>query len=160
MSDGCGSVLSDPLSNALTYVTKCIALCHKFHGKPVHFKKYLEPARVLLSYIWMELNNPAPVIGLADVVLSEPLSENESEKAASQRHRATIRMYACEAMSRMGNPEGGLSYFQPGEVDSNIEFLPDTCLKTGRVDLKASVQLSLGRVQSLARILKAAKESD
>ena len=117
------STPSDLLSKAMSYTNKCITLCHKNHSK---LKSFLEPARVVLAYIWMELNNPAPVMRLADLVLAEPLPDHDNRsKSESQGLRAAIRMYACEAMSLMGNPKGGLKYLSREEVDSVVGFLSD-----------------------------------
>ncbi len=151
------SCLSELLSKALSYVTKCIALCHKGHQKPSHYIRLLEPARVSLAYIWMELNNPAPVTRLADLVLGEPLPEDDDEKKMeSQGLRATIRMYACEAMSLMGNPKGGLKYLSSDNADVVAGFLSEGTKQVHDNDyLKTSVNRT---VESLSRTLRTGKD--
>jgi hypothetical protein len=156
---------SDLLSKAMSYTNKCITLCHKNHSK---LKSFLEPARVALAYIWMELKNPAPVMRLADLVLAEPLPDHDDRtKSESQGLRAAVRMYACEAMSLMGNPKGGLKYLSREEVDSVVVFLSDARNRArgigimgdnndrdphaDPVDLKASIAMT---VESLSQTLQ------
>lgn len=114
----------NPLPTAVTYLTRCMALCHELPKQSDFCKRILESARVSLAFVWLELNNPASVVCLADVVLSEELPTEQSELAISQRHRATIRLYACEAMSLMGNPKGGLKYL-PDDLNDIFDFVSD-----------------------------------
>ncbi len=123
-------------------------------------KKYLESARVSLAYLWMELNNPAPVIRMADTVLAVPLESSDSigydenEFVSSQRRRAMIRIYACEAMCLLGNPEGGLRYLKNGKTDvelsSEVDRIVEAILagqsqndELASFALKASIHLSI-----------------
>ncbi len=100
---------------------------------------------------------------LADLVLGEPLpddDENEDKKVESQGLRATIRMYACEAMSLMGNPKGGLKYLPPEDVGSVVGILSDIRIlgmqrRRDKVDLKASITTT---VQSLSHSLTVDKD--
>jgi len=113
----------------------------------------------------MELNNPAPVIRLADIMLSEPLPfDNDDDNAPSQRRRAIVRIYACEAMSLMGNPEGGMHYLPPDDIDSMVGFLAnnesDGNQQLGTPDeVKASIEMSIAAAKILAGKLNTAKES-
>jgi len=123
----------NPIAKALDCFMACIAYCNKNNEQ---HQDHLESARVSLAYIWMELNNPAPVIRLADLVLGAPLkqvvSSNDNDGATggydnthefillSQRRRVMMRIYACEAMCLLGNPRGGLGYLKGGKKDVEL----------------------------------------
>lgn len=107
------------LNRAIDCLNKCIILCTT-NGTNNH--RYLEAARVLLAYIWLEKNNPSQVIQLADLVLKEETPSSVDDKnffMISQRRRATIRMYACEALSMMGMANESLKYIN--DLDSMKE---------------------------------------
>jgi len=132
-----------------------------------------ESARVALAYVWMELNNPATVMRLADQVLNAPPlnhriststtttttpsttpptsfspsevnhstdnnvaatptivettnnnSTKEIESVASRRRRATMRIYACEALCMLGNSTRALQYLLV-HSSSEVKIPPD-----------------------------------
>jgi hypothetical protein len=123
----------NPLAKALDCFMACISYCNKNNEQ---HQDHLESARVSLAYIWMELNNPAPVIRLADLVLGAPLKQEVSSNGSdgaigghvnaresillSQSRRVMMRMYACEAMCLLGNPQGGLGYLKGGRKDVEL----------------------------------------
>lgn len=129
----------NPLAKALDCFMACISHCYKNNEQHAD---HLESARVSLAYIWMELNNPAPVIRLADLVLGTPMKEmgmpssngndNDSDTdrgggnnayesiLLSKRRRVMMKIYACEAMCLLGNPQGGLGYLKGGKSDGEL----------------------------------------
>jgi len=104
------------LSRVVDYLNQCIYLCtDEGINMPKSRKKdYLESARVSLAYVWMELENFASVIKLADLVLKEESLTTDScgddVPLISIRRRSIMRMYACEAMCKLGTPSEGLKY--------------------------------------------------
>lgn len=141
----------NPLTTAVTCLTRCMALCQEspFPSSDMK-KKILESARVSLAFVWLELNNPAPVACLADAVLREELPTNQSDRTISQRLRATIRLYACEAMTLMGNPRGGLKYLPDDQVNDVVDFMLDQSSSNDNHDVKDTIIASISGMKRLA----------
>ncbi len=103
------------LSRAVDCLNRCILCCSCDGNKSDNGGKkvYLESARVLLAYVWMELNNPSQVIHVAEVMLNEkplPSHNGESYCVKSLRRRATMQMYASEAYRMSGIPSDAMRY--------------------------------------------------
>lgn len=148
--------LLNPLPTAVTHLTKCMALCHEIpYPSDIH-KRMLESARVSLAFVWLELNNPAPVACLADAVLREELPTNDSDRAISQRLRATIRLYACEAMTLMGNPRGGLKYL-PDDLVKDVSDVTLDHSSDENQDVRGAIIESISGVKRLAEEMNGTK---
>merc|ERR1740136_449642 len=75
-NDDLNNIRHSPLPRALDCLNRCLRLCAKHSPTsppppPPIDDPYRESARVALAYVWMELNNPAPVVRLADRVLGD-----------------------------------------------------------------------------------------
>lgn len=113
-------LFKDPSLKGIEYLNKCITLCME---KPNDYVSCLESARLYLSFILMEIGNPATAITLMNDLLSMPCIikyENEAESQLSNQRRATARLYACEAMCLMGDFDSGLQYLSQGKDDAEI----------------------------------------
>lgn len=141
--------LLNPLPTAVTCLTTCMALCHESTSPSDSHKRILESARVSLAFVSLELNNPAPVTCLADAVLREDLPTTESHRTISKRLRATIRLYACEAMTLMGNPRGGLKYLPDEIVNDVFDAMLDHSNHEAR-DVKDAITASISGMKRLA----------
>jgi len=89
-----------PLSRARHCLNECLDLCRNNNCQDI---SCLESARVALSYVWLELNNPTYTLQLTELVLGAPdvAPHNSKEYFLSRRRRATARIYAHEAMSML-----------------------------------------------------------
>mmetsp|Transcript_60432 Transcript_60432/g.89655 ORF Transcript_60432/g.89655 Transcript_60432/m.89655 type:complete len:375 (+) Transcript_60432:139-1263(+) len=74
----------------------------------------LEATRTALAYVKLEMNDPVMALQLCRLVLSNPVpttnSSSDWSRAVSLRRRATVRMYACEAISRVGNANDAMNF--------------------------------------------------
>jgi hypothetical protein len=151
---------------------------------------YLESARVLLAYVLLELNKPSEVIKIAELMLKKekPLySSNSAGTGAitrrndrngrrdycinSLRRRATMRMYACEALYMLGNPSEGLHYLNDdftlnhdGDTTSgsSSNSIENTCLLAAHlatVNVPQNTKKQLKLNQDEIKRLKHAKAS-
>jgi hypothetical protein len=128
-----------------------MALCHEFSDPSDFHKKILESARVSLAFVWLELKNPAPVACLANVVLGQELPTKERDKVISQRLRATMRLYACEAMALMGNVREGMKYI-PDNLDELFDYRLDV-KDLNRGAVKDAIELSISGMKRLSEAI-------
>jgi len=131
----------NPLPRSLDFLNHSLRLCEKRYTGTNDFlnESCRESVRVTLAYVWMELNNPASVMRLADLVLkAPPLMINSSHSSseggnvesfcnASRRRRATMQMYACEASCMFGNPSRALKYLVDIKADRPKNDDDDDC---------------------------------
>ena len=120
----------------------------------------LESARVSLAYVWLEMNNLHSVIRLSELVLSEsPISafdgrtEDTFECPASQKRRTTVRMYACEAMRKLGTfsdeeVQSMCDKMSMNYVQANSFDVPKYC--DGRRLMSGAVALKTARMESIS----------
>lgn len=118
----------------------------------------MESARVLLAYVWIELNNPSQVVQLAEVMLKEkPLCSSKNSKnhsGISLRRRATMRMYACEALCMLGIPSEGLNYLNSDSEPKNVDTdsgnnVNELAAQLARVDIMRKKRLNQGEIKRL-----------
>lgn len=80
---------------------------NRVHVNQNRIRELVESSRVLLAYLWLELNEPNQVMNLAKLTLKEdPIlcGNDNTDCVFSLRRRATMRMYASEALSILGIP--------------------------------------------------------
>ncbi len=110
------STNSISLNRAIDCLNQCMILCYESHDDQK--RNYLDTARVLLAYVWLEQNNPTQVLNLADQMLNgKPLSSDDKNVyMTSMRQRATMRLYAFEALSLMGRSTEAKNYLHDPEL--------------------------------------------
>lgn len=139
------------LNRAIDCLNKCIILCDASNNDQK--RNYLDTARVLLAYVWLEQNNPTQVINLADQMLNgKPLSSDDKNVyVTSMRQRATMRLYAFEALSLMGRPGEARNYLTN---DPELKLLGDDCnsslaAQLISVDMTKKKQLNQGELKRM-----------
>jgi len=172
---------SNPLSRALYSLNRCISLINEsfehntFEGSSNSDVE--ETAKVALAYVWLELNEPLSVVQIANTVLqTQPFSNCEDQDddkkiPESLRRRLTLRLYACEAMHILGNPEKARIFLMDGDSSqereefithlSNNLTVPsevraksssETTNKSEPVEIETLIQISLsGALDSMVR---------
>jgi hypothetical protein len=132
-------------------LNQCIILCNASNDE--QRRDYLDTARVLLAYVWLEKNSPTQVVHLADQMLNgKPLSSTEDKNVYvnSMRQRATMRLYACEALSLMGHPSEAQNYLS----DPELNLLDNDCntllaAQLTSVDMTKKKQLNQGELKRM-----------
>lgn len=179
---------SNPLSRALYSLNRCISLINEsfehntFEGSSNSDVE--ETAKVALAYVWLELNEPLSVVQIANTVLQTQSFSNFEDQdddkkfPESLRRRLTLRLYACEAMHILGNPEKARIFLMDGDSPqereefithlSNNLTVPsegrsksssETTNKSELVEIETLIQISLtGALDSMVRA-KACKGS-
>lgn len=114
------TLVNDPVMKGIECLNNCISLCIQ---KPNDYVSCLESARVALAYIWMEVGNPVAVLQLANEVLDIPIPEKEIddiEVQLSNQRRATMRLYAFEAMCLIGDANSGFKFLSRGDKEEDL----------------------------------------
>lgn len=113
-------IVKYPALKGIECLNKCISLCIR---KQNEYTSCLESARVALAYIWMEVGNPVSTLQLANEVLNEPIVEKEVENEnvqLSKQRRATMRLYASEAMCLIGDANSSFKFLTLGHQHEDI----------------------------------------
>lgn len=120
-SESAETLVNDPVMKGIECLNNCISLCIQ---KPNEHVSCLESARVALAYIWMEVGNPVSVLHLANEVLDISIPEKETddveEVQLSNQRRATMRLYAFEAMCLIGGANSGFKFLSHGDKEEDI----------------------------------------
>lgn len=142
------------LSRAFDCLNRCIILCSDDDDDDQK-RGYLEAARVLLAYVSLEQSNPSQVINLAEVMFKEkPLSSLDDKRLRkiSLRRRATMRLYACEALSMMGISNEGEHYLNNPDPNNSDSFNPSTlAAHLAAIDTTKKRQLNQAQLKRLNR---------
>lgn len=114
------TIVKYPVLKGIECLNNCISLCIR---KPNEYISCLESARVALAYIWMEAGNPVSALRLANEVLNEPVMKKEMDDEdvmLSNQRRATMRLYASEAMCLIGDAYSGFKFLSNGFQEEDI----------------------------------------
>lgn len=115
---------NESLHGAVECLNQCILLCaiDGDNANQNQIRELIESSRVLLAYVWLELNEPNQVIHLADLTAKDdplPCRSGKGQCVFSLRRQATMRMYACEACSMLGIPSGDLALLYDNDAEFN-----------------------------------------
>ncbi len=92
-----------PLTRALFCLNTCIWLTNVSsagsHGVNEEDENCVESARLVLAYVWLELNNPASALKEADAVIHAP--NNRPFKYERDRRLAIAQVYADDAKASL-----------------------------------------------------------
>lgn len=127
-------ILKYPALKGIECLNKCISLCIR---KQNEYTSCLESARVALAYIWMEVGNPVSTLQLANEVLNEPVVEKDAENVDVQRskqRRATMRLYASEAICLIGDANSSFKFLTLGH--QNEDMMSDMKIIANHLALK------------------------